>query len=123
MFRRGSINSTHEIICPSSYPAVAVRTAYFFLFGLCVSAEPEAVFAGLLESAFRKTLDAAVAAELEVTFAGACLCESAEPAADFAALLAFGFCKTFDAAVAARFPVVSLFFAIALYLRFLVVFL
>ena len=68
------------------------------------------------------TLEAAVAAKLEVTFVGACLCERAEPAADLAALLALGFCKILDAAVAALFPVVS-FFAIALYLRFLFVFL
>ncbi|ABQ25109.1 hypothetical protein Gura_0903 [Geotalea uraniireducens Rf4] len=67
------------------------------MFGLCVSADPDAVFAGLLESGFRSTLDAAVAADVEVTFAGACLCERAEPAADFAALLVLGFCKTFDA--------------------------
>lgn len=93
------------------------------MLGLCVSADPEAVFAVLLESGFRSTLEAAVAAELEVTFAGACLCERAEPAADFAALLVFGFCKTFDAADAARFPVVSLFRAIIFYLRVIVVFL
>lgn len=57
-------------------------------------------------------MDAAEAAEGEVTFFGDFVCDSAEPAADFAALLAFGLLSTLDAAEAARLPVVSLFFDI-----------
>lgn len=80
---------------------------YFFLGVRCVKAEPAAVLVDLLELAFRKAVEAAVAAFAEVTFGGALCCESADPAADFAVLLELSLRNTFDAAVAARLLVIS----------------
>jgi len=83
------------------------QNCYFLLVVRCVSAEPAAVFADLLELALLSALDAAVAALPEVIFGGALCCESAEPAADLDDLDESLLRSTFDAAVAARALVVS----------------
>lgn len=77
-----------------------------YRFGFCVSAEPAAVRAALLEPALLRALDAAVAARLEVVFVVE-RCDSAEPAADLADLLDPLSRSTFDAADAARLLVTS----------------
>lgn len=78
----------------------------YYRFGFCVSAEPAAVRAALLEPALLSALDAAVAARLEVVFV-VVRCDNAEPAADLADLLDPLSRSTFDAADAARLLVTS----------------
>jgi len=50
-----------------SFVSLAWVYSYFFLFGLCVRAEPAAVFAALLDLGFLRTFEAALAAFLLVT--------------------------------------------------------
>jgi hypothetical protein len=51
--------------------AALISTFYLRLFGFCVKAEPEEVFADLLDPLLRRVFDAAVAALDEVTLEGA----------------------------------------------------
>lgn len=81
-------------------------TSSYYRFGFCVSAEPAAVRAALLEPELLSALDAAVAARLEVVFV-VVRCDNAEPAADLADLLDPLSRSTFDAADAARLLVTS----------------
>lgn len=81
-------------------------TCSHYLFGFCVSAEPAAVRAALLEPTLLSALDAAVAARLEVVLV-VDRCDNADPAADLADLLAPLSRSTFDAADAARLLVTS----------------
>ena len=84
---------------------------YFFRLGRWVMAEPEEVFAVLLEPLLRRVLEAADAARLEVTFV-VLRCDRAEPAADFADLLDLLSLRTREAADAARLLVFSVLLAI-----------
>ena len=79
----------------------------------CVSAEPAAVFAALLELELRSALEAALAARPEVVFGGDLCCARAEPAADFELLLESLLRSTLEAADAALLLVTSGLLAIA----------
>jgi hypothetical protein len=72
----------------------------FFVEGFCANALPAAAFESLLVRPSRNTLDAAVAAEAEVTFFGALVCDNALAATvlDFDAVLVLVI--VFDALVA-----------------------
>ena len=84
---------------------------YFFRLGRCVSAEPEEVFAVLLEPLLRRVFEAADAARFEVTLV-VFRCDRAEPAADFSDLLDLLSLRTREAADAALLLVFSVLLAI-----------
>ena len=96
-------------------------SVYFLRFGRCVSADPAADFAALLDFGLRSVLPAADAALVLVT-SELLRCVNADPAADLAALLALGLRNVRAAADAAFLPVDSRFplFAISLILSFAV---